>query len=63
MFTRLSASILIKKKTSEVITAKIIQHWIGADRGVMAGILFGKSSQCQAVVLTPAKSPWSNSLC
>lgn len=76
MFTRLSVSVFINRKTSEEVVENVLQHWIGAGWGVMEGIFFDNGGEFNndevrevasllnvKISSTPAESPWSNGLC
>ena len=45
MFTRLSISLFINRKTPEEVAENVLQHWIGAGWGDMEGIFFDNGGE------------------
>ncbi len=76
MWSRLTVSVFIERKTSKEVIDKIMKHWIGAGFGVMEGILTDNGGEFSSdemrevasilnvkVCTTAAESPFQNGLC
>ena len=76
MFSRLTISVFIDRKTPSEVLQKLLQNWIGAGYGVMSAILVDNGGEFNSgeiweassmlnveICTTAAESPFQNGLC